>query len=225
MAMRSSREFTVPFRDGGDGEQPGGALWVPRFGLTERFAHWWTMAMVATALLTGLAMGDDGGSGPVLWMHAGSVVLIGVGLGAALLVGNSRALLRAARQLFGFQRRDVRWLGDRVRHPADRGREPAWGMFNPGQKLLAWALTASVTAVVATGIQAWSAHTGEGSLHGAAVLLTALLLSAHVFMAVLNPATRPALAGMAFGRVPRSWAAEHHGAWLDDLEGSVPGRH
>jgi formate dehydrogenase subunit gamma len=225
MTMRSSREFTVPVHDGGDGEQPGGALWVPRFGLTERFAHWWTMAMVATALLTGLAMGDDGGSGPILWMHAGSVVLIGVGLAAALLVGNSRALLRAARQLFGFDRRDVRWLRDRVRHPADRGQEPAWGMFNPGQKLLAWALTASVTAVVATGIQAWSAHTGEGSLHGAAVLLTALLLSAHVFMAVLNPATRPALAGMAFGRVPRSWAAAHHGAWLDDLERSAPGHH
>jgi cytochrome b subunit of formate dehydrogenase len=87
-------------------------------------------------------------------------------------------------------------------------------MFNPGQKLLAWALTASVTAVVATGIQAWSAHTGEGNLHGAAVLLTALLLSAHVFMAVLNPATQPALASMAFGRVPRSWAAEQQGAVL-----------
>jgi formate dehydrogenase subunit gamma len=183
------------------------------------------MAMVATALLTGLAMGDDGGSGPILWMHAGSVVLIGVGLAAALLVGDSRALLGAARQLFGFDRRDVRWLRDRVRHPADRGREPAWGMFNPGQKLLAWALTTSVTAVVATGIQAWSAHTGEGGLHGAAVLLTALLLSAHVFMAVLNPATRPALAGMAFGRVPRSWAAAHHGAWLVDLEESAPDHH
>ena len=64
--MTSSREFTVPRYDGRDGQQPRGALWVPRFGLTERFAHWWTMAMVATALLTGLAMGDDGGSGPIL---------------------------------------------------------------------------------------------------------------------------------------------------------------
>ena len=216
--MTSSREFTIPRHDGRDGQQPGEALWVPRFGLTERFAHWWTMAMVATALLTGLAMGDDGGSGPILWMHAGSIALIGVGLAAALLFGDSRALIGATRLLFGFERRDARWLLDRVRPTTDRGPEPAWGMFNPGQKLLAWALTLSVTAVIVTGIQAWAAHTGEGSLHGAAVLLTALLLTAHLFMAIVNPATRPALRGMAFGRVPRSWAAEHHRAWLDDLD-------
>lgn len=34
----------------------------------------------------------------------------------------------------------------------------------------------------------------------------------------VNPATRPARAGMAFGRVRRSWAAEHHRAWHNDLE-------
>jgi len=93
-------------------------------------------------------------------------------------------------------------------------------MFNPGQKLLAWALTLSLIVVVVTGIQAWPAHTGEGGLHGSAVVLTALLLGAHLFMAIVNPTTRPALAGMAFGRVRRSWAAEHHRAWLDDLEQS-----
>ena len=215
--MTSSRESPIPLHDRRDGEQPAGGLWVPRFGRTERFAHWWTMAMVSAALLTGLAMGDDGGSGPMLWMHAGCVVLIGVGIAAAALVGDHRALLRSTRRLFGFDRRDARWLRDRLRPPANRGQEPAWGMFNPGQKLLAWALTASLTAVIVTGILAWSAHTGEGSLHGAAVALTAVLLGAHLFMAVVNPATRPALAGMVLGRVRRSWAAEHHRAWLHDL--------
>ena len=174
--------------------------------------------MVSAALLTGLVMGDDGASGPILWMHAGAIALIVAGLAAAVLVGDRRALLRSTGRLFRLDRRDARWLRDRVRHPAERGPEPSWGMFNPGQKLLAWALTASLTTVVLTGILAWSAHTGEGSLHGAAVVLTAILLGAHLFMAIVNPATRPALAGMAFGRVPRSWAAEHHRAWLDDLD-------
>ena len=154
-------------------------------------------------------------------MNAGSVVLIGVGIAAALVFGDRRALLRSMRRLFGVDRRDTRWLRDRLRHPADRGQEPAWGMFNPGQKLLAWALSISVAVVVVTGIVAWSAHTGGGGLHGSAVVLTALLLGAHLFMAIVNPATRPALAGMAFGRVRRSWAAEHHRAWLDDLEQSA----
>ena len=154
-------------------------------------------------------------------MHAGSVALIGFGIAAALVFGNRRALLRSTRRLFAFDRHDARWLRDRLRHPAHRGQEPAWGMFNPGQKLLAWALTLSLIVVVVTGIQAWSARTGEGGLHGSAVVLTALLLGAHLFMAIVNPTTRPALAGMAFGRVRRSWAAEHHRAWLDDLEQSA----
>jgi cytochrome b subunit of formate dehydrogenase len=46
------------------------------------------------------------------------------------------------------------------------------------------------------------------------LVLTAALLSAHIFMAVFNPSTRPALHGMLFGRVRRSWAAKHHAAWL-----------
>jgi formate dehydrogenase subunit gamma len=219
--MTSPRESTSPLHDHRDDEQSAGGPWVPRFGRTERFAHWWTMAMVATALLTGLVMGDDGGSGPIVWMHAGSVALIGVGIAAALTFGDRRALLRSTRRLFGVNRRDTRWLRDRLRHPADRHQEPAWGMFNPGQKLLAWALSISVAVVVVTSIVAWSAHTGEGSLHGNAVVLTALLLGAHLFMAIVNPATRPALTGMAFGRVRRSWAAEHHRAWLNDLEQSA----
>src|SRR5664279_95377 len=184
--MKSPREFTSPL-DRRDDEQSAGGMWVPRFGLTERFAHWWTMAMVSAALLTGLVMGDDGGSGPIVWMHAGSVALIGFGIAAALVFGNRRALLRSTRRLFAFDRHDARWLRDRLRHPAHRGQEPAWGMFNPGQKLLAWALTLSLIVVVVTGIQAWSAHTGEGGLHGSAVVLTALLLGAHLFMAIVNP--------------------------------------
>ena len=57
-------------------------------------------------------------------------------------------------------------------------------MFNSGKKLLAWALSISVAVVVVTGIVAWSAHTREGGLHGAAVVLTAILLGAHLFMAI-----------------------------------------
>ena len=61
--MKSPREFTSPL-DRRDDEQSAGGMWVPRFGLTERFAHWWTMAMVSAALLTGIVMGDDGGPVP-----------------------------------------------------------------------------------------------------------------------------------------------------------------
>jgi len=174
--------------------------------------------MVTTALLTGLAMGDEAGSGPLLVIHAGSIVLIGVGLTTAALVGDGRALVRSAGRLFSLDRRDAAWVRSLLQRSSDRTGEPEWGMFNTGQKLLAWALSLSVVAVILTGVQAWSAG-GEGELHGAAVVATFALLGAHLFMAVVNPATRPALAGMVRGRFRRSWAAEHHGAWLRGLTG------
>ncbi|MDQ2748708.1 MAG: cytochrome b/b6 domain-containing protein [Actinomycetota bacterium] len=189
-----------------------------RFGRTERFAHWWTVTMLAAALVTGRAMGDDGGSGAMLWMHVVSVALLGVGLVTAFVVGDRRALIGSARRLFRFDRRDAEWVNARLRHPLHRGAERRWGMFNTGQKLLAWALGCSVVALVVTGIQSWNAGGEGGGAHGTAVTVTLVLLSAHVFMAVVNPSTRPALAGMVFGRVRRSWAAQHHQEWLDEVD-------
>lgn len=195
--------------------------WVNRFGRTERFAHWWTVSMVASALGTGLALGDDGAeSGLLLTAHWGSVVLIGVGLFAALVLGDTRGLLRATRRLFSLDRRDVTWVRDHLPHrPGGRGHGD-YGMFNPAQKALAWALTGAVAVVIYTGIQSLSAG-GENSAepHATAVIVAFVLLGAHVFMAVLNPATNHALVGMVFGRVRRSWAAKHHGGWLKDQSG------
>lgn len=197
---------------------PAEPEWVHRFGLTERFAHWWTVSMVAIALGTGLALGDDEArSGPLLTTHWGSVALIGVGLLGALVLGDTRALLRATWKLFSVDRRDATWIRDHLRRPLAGHAHAEYGMFNPGQKALAWALSGAVAAVVVTGIQALSAG-GEDAAgpHVAAVVVAGVLVGAHIFMAALNPATNHALVGMVLGRVRRSWAAKHHGGWLKD---------
>jgi formate dehydrogenase subunit gamma len=192
-------------------------VWVQRFGRTERFVHWWTVLWLSVAVLTGLSMGDDGGAGPLLIFHVSAVTMVGVGLAAAVVIGQRQALASAGRRLFVVDRRDVAWLRARLHDPFHPDANPRWGMFNAGQKFLAWAVTISVALVVATGIVSWS-QGGEGGLHGAAVLLTGLLLGAHVFMAVVNPSTRHALHGMVFGRVRRSWALKHHRAWMEEIE-------
>lgn len=199
-------------------EEPPGQEWVHRFGLTERFAHWWTVLMVAVALVTGLSLGDDGAeSGLLLTAHWGAVVLIGVGLLVALAVGDTKALLRATWKLFSVDRRDATWIRDHRRHPLGGGSHGDYGMFNPGQKALAWALSVAVAVVIFTGIQAATAGGDDaGGLHATAVVVAMVLLGAHIFMAALNPATNHALHGMVFGRVRRSWAAKHHGGWLSD---------
>ncbi len=213
MSVRE-RVALQPNRPAGPGPQDD---WVHRFGRTERFVHWWTVVMLSVAVLSGLGMGDDGGSGPMLVVHVAAVVSIVIGIAGAMVFGQHRSLLMAARRLFLFDRRDAAWIRARVRDPFHPDANPRWGMFNTGQKLLAWALSAAVLIVIVTGVLSWS-NGGEGGLHGAAVLLTGVLLAAHVFMAVVNPSTRPALHGMVFGRVRRTWAVKHHRAWLDDLD-------
>ena len=194
-------------------------VWVARFGRTERFTHWWTVLMVVFALVTGLLIGDENRSGVTMWLHIGSVALILVGLAVAVLFGDRAAIVVSVRELFGFDARDRAWLVARLRHPLQRHPLPQWGLFNTGQKVLAWALTVWIVAVVVTGIVSWWSGAEGGGLHGVAVVATMVLLTAHVFMAAVNPSTRPALAGMLLGRVRRSWAATHHGAWIDEVEG------
>jgi cytochrome b subunit of formate dehydrogenase len=134
------------------------------------------------------------------------------------VLGNTWALLTAAFHLFTVDRRDAAWVRAHLSRSGAGSDAGEWGMFNPAQKVLAWALTLAVSVVVYTGIQAWNAGEGEGSLHGAAVVVAMVLVGCHVFMAVVNPSTRPALAGMVLGRVRRSWAEQHHGGWLHDRD-------
>lgn len=200
-------------------ETPGAQDLVPRFGLTERLTHWWTVLMVAAALLTGLGLGDESESGPMLAAHIAAVVLLMVGLLTALVVGDTRSLLTAIYHLFVFDRRDTAWVHAHLHRTDTNPSSREWGMFNPGQKVLAWALTLAVSAVIYTGFLSWRAGgEGAGSGHAVAVVVAMVLVASHIFMAVVNPSTRPALAGMVRGRVPRSWAAEHHAGWLRDTE-------
>ena len=187
---------------------------VHRFSRTERLLHWWVVIMLSSALLSGIAMGDEAESGSLLRLHIGSVVLIGVGGVLALFFGDTMAVLRSTKDLFMFDRTDVSFVSHTIRHPLHLG-HARWGKFNIGQKLLAWALVGSVAAIIVTGINSWSAGEGAAGPHAAAVGVAVALLGAHVFMAVVNPSTRPALPGMIFGHVRRSWAATHHPAWLE----------
>lgn len=201
----------------GHGEAPVQHQWVHRFGITERFAHWWTVAMVGIAIVSGLALGDERGSGPMFTVHVGAIVLLAVGLTGALVLGDHRAVLDAGRRLFTFERGDLAWFTEHGRHPFGHAHPDPSGMFNPAQKVVAWGVATSLSGVILTGILAWMSNPG-GGLHGALVVVTGVLLGAHIFMAVINPVTRPALNGMVFGRVRRSWAAHHHEGWLNELD-------
>jgi cytochrome b subunit of formate dehydrogenase len=64
-------------------------------------------------------------------------------------------------------------------------------------------------------------------IHDVATALLVVLLVGHLWLALVNPATRASLPGMTTGRVDRAWAREGHARWVDAEERQehrAPGR-
>jgi formate dehydrogenase subunit gamma len=192
--------------------------YVRRFSRTERALHWVNAAGFLLMLVTGLVLFL-----PSLQVAVGRRALVkdvhfwgGIGWVCALalvaLIGDRRGLLRTARELDGFDRDDGRWLTGR--RPAPQGR------FNAGQKTNA-ALTAAFTVLFL--VSGLLLHLGEGDtrlrfastvvLHDGLFFVATVLFAAHLYLAVIHPATRHALRGMTVGTVSEEWAERHHSKW------------
>ena len=49
--------------------------------------------------------------------------------------------------------------------------------------------------------------------HKLATIALCVLVAGHLYMALVNRATRPALRGMLTGEVDRDWAHKHYPRW------------
>jgi formate dehydrogenase subunit gamma len=165
-------------------------------------------------------------------IHVGSVFVLAGGIGLAALAGDRRALRRAADQLRRLDGRDRRWLAWAPRNLLRRGAAaPPVGRFNAGQKLNAILTATFLAASVASGLYWWARLHGvfansnlDGAIHNVAGAAIIALVAGHLYMAVLNPATRHALRGITTGEVDREWAAHHHAAWLAETEADQAAR-
>jgi formate dehydrogenase subunit gamma len=134
-----------------------------------------------------------------------------------VVLGDRRALARAARELDVFDADDRRWL---------RGGGVPQGRFNAGQKLNA-ALTAAFAFLFAvSGFLLWYGERdtrfrlgGTIVLHDALTYVSVLLLVGHLYLAVIHPRTRHSLRGIVLGDVREEWAREHHRKWLEPSGG------
>jgi formate dehydrogenase subunit gamma len=194
------------------------AAYVQRFSRTERALHW----IHASAFFVLL------GSGLVLYLPALSIavsnrplvkaihVYTAVAWVAALVlvvvVGDRPGLRRTLRELDLFDNDDRRWLTAR---PAPQGR------FNAGQKLNA-ALTGAFAVLFAvSGILLWYGErdndfrwTSTILLHDGLTVVSVFLVTGHLYLTLIHPATRHALRGMTRGSVREDWARQHHAKWV-----------
>ena len=199
---------------------------VQRFTLTERLLHW----VHASAFFVLL------GSGLVLYIPALSRAIArrpllkdihfwtGVSWAGALtliiLLGNRRALARTIREIDVFDRDDRRFLAGNTR--------VAQGRFNAGQKVNA-ILTASFAVLFAiSGFLLWYGErdtrfrlAGTVFLHDSLMYVSLVLVTGHLYLALIHPTTRHSLRGMTTGKVREDWARRHHAKWAGELDRST----
>lgn len=159
-------------------------------------------------------------------------VLLGFGLIASplltlLLARERRALLRDMTSAITPEPRDALWLqwaglvalGAKVR-------APRVGKFNAGQKLNTIVWMFAYLWLGGTGLalaifffdRAWidaDLVRRLFPLHELAAWLVIVPLAGHLYIALVNRGTRPALSGIVSGDVDAAWAAEHHALWYE----------
>jgi formate dehydrogenase subunit gamma len=193
-----------------------------RFSVTERALHWAHASGFLVMLATGLILYL-----PVLstWVsrrnlvknvHVWAAVAWALAIVAIVAFGNRGTLLNSWREAERLDRDDRRWL---------RGRRVPQGRFNAGQKLNI-VLTAALAVVFAvSGLFLWLGERdhrflfeGTGTVHDLATLASVVLVTGHLYLALIHPTTRHALRGMTTGDVRAEWAERHHRKWVDEQQ-------
>jgi formate dehydrogenase subunit gamma len=186
-------------------------------------APWLALALTGSCIAVGRLVAPQGppGQAALHWLHLGLAALQVLLPLLALLLGDARAVLADTREGLRWSRDDLRWLwvmSQRLWRPSLT--LPEVGRFNAGQKINVLIQLAGIPLLTGTGL-AMLLFPGAllpWYLHLACFLVALPMLAVHLFMATLNPSTRPALRGMIDGTVSRAWARHHYPAWLREVE-------
>jgi|GEM_PF-121909 len=205
-----------------------------RFSRGERTLHWINAAAFFALLTTGLilyvpALSDAvGRRGTIKTIHLYVALAWVLALALTLTPRNRRDFAATRRELERLDADDKRWLAG---WPAPQGR------FNAGQKLHAITQAAYAVLFAGSGLLLWLGERntalrfpGTIVLHDGLTYTATALVVAHLYLAVVAPATRPALRGMTRGDVGEAWATAHHVKWVSEVRGegtaveATPGR-
>ena len=201
---------------------------IPRFGRSERFAHWLLAASFASMLATGVFMGGIGPLGHhlLLIVHVGSAVVLLVGL--LVLIGlrrSRRPLVQTVRDLQPIDASDRNWLLRAPKAYLTGAELPPAGRFNGGQKINARLVLLLLVVLFVSGVGELGKRVSLfeplrvlGGPHGLAAGAAAALVAMHVYLGMIHPPTRAAFRGITLGSVDREWAEHHHGRWVADVD-------
>ena len=194
---------------------------VFRFTVSERAVHWLTALAFFSLLLSGGLLGHRGSFHNVMYVwHLTSAGILAAGFVLIVFRGNRRALRRTARELGRLEVEDHEWV-EAIPSRLLRGApEPApTGKFNAGQKINFIFSVFLLVVLYVSGVDAiffGRHHNFVFGFHGLAVFLLCFIVLGHLYMAIVNRSTRPALRGIITGEVDREWAHEHYPHWAPE---------
>ncbi len=190
---------------------------VQRFTVSERAVHWLTALAFFSLLLSGLVVGRRGTFHNVMYAwHLASAAVLLFGVALIVVAGNRPAVRRTARELGSLDMEDREWLRAIPRRLLAGSPEPPAGRFNAGQKLNFVLVSILLGALYVSGVDTVVVGTHHNlifGVHKLATIAIGVLVVGHLYMAIVNRATRHALHGMLSGEVDRDWARKHYPRW------------
>ncbi len=198
---------------------------ILRFAKSERLLHWsiagpFLVSFGSALILVGVYNFDPSRPFRIVFAtihRVSGVCLITLPMLAAFKIrGDVRLHLYNIRQAWIWMFDDFKWLALMgLAALNSRIKLPEQGKFNAAEKLNFMVLMVTYPLYVITGLMMWLTHLAVlcWILHFLMATMATPLVLGHIYMAVLNPASRTGLQGMISGYVDRQWAKHHYRRW------------
>jgi formate dehydrogenase subunit gamma len=200
---------------------------LQRYSERERMNHWVIALFFVLAGLSGLAFFHPaffflshlfgGGSWARILHPFLGVVMFVAFLGLFLRLWRDNVMNDADREW-------RKHSGEMLR--GDKSNMPPVGKYNAGQKMVFWAMAASLAVLIVTGLMFWrpwfapyvpiGVQRAAVLLHSVAAVVLILATVMHVYAAIWVKGT---VTAMTRGTVTDSWARQHHALWHREMTG------
>jgi formate dehydrogenase subunit gamma len=198
---------------------------IQRYTPNERSNHWITAITFVLLALSGLALFHPAmnwltfvlGGGP--WTR-----ILHPFIGVVMFVSFMGLVLRFWHHNF-LEPNDRQWMkqiGDVLQNREEK--LPPIGKYNAGQKMLFWALLASMIGLLLTGIVMWRAYFSHffpidvirwaSLLHAFFGFVIICAIIVHIYAAIW---IKGSIKAMTRGTVSYAWARKHHPLWHDEV--------
>jgi len=202
-----------------------------RFNTTERLFHWafavpivLLTASGVMMILTSFAILPPEAKAGLRYFHVRAGFALVILPLVVCLLGDWAVIRKNLREFMNFSADDRRWLVMNFRSLIRREVElPPEGKFNGGQKVNALLMMTLVSLLCASGLTmaALPGALAANIVHVAAFVIFCLLFCGHLYLATLNPSTKPAFMGIIKGYVEADWLRHHHARMYEEKKGAI----